>query len=140
MIIGINPGSSGGIAWLVAGRAYTCKMPSTVADLLEVMPRGTAWIEQVHAMPGQGVTSMFTFGRNLGQIEGVLAALKIPHRYVSPAKWQKEFGLLRKSKAELIRDKKNRHKAEAQRLFPHIKITHAIADALLIAEYGRRQT
>jgi hypothetical protein len=57
--------------------------------------------------------------------------LKIPFEEVSPVKWQKVMGCLSKGD-------KNVTKAAAQRLFPDIKITHAIADALLIAEYGRR--
>jgi hypothetical protein len=62
------------------------------------------------------------------------------HEYVTPQKWQKEFGLIVTGRGLGQDDtaKKNRNKARAQELFPGIKITHAIADALLIAEYGRR--
>lgn len=50
-------------------------------------------IEDVHAMPKQGVTSMFTFGRGLGVVEGVALGAGIPVRYVSPAKWKRALGL-----------------------------------------------
>jgi hypothetical protein len=66
-----------------------------------------------------------------------LIASGVPFEAVTPGKWQKEFGLLAK-KGETKTAKKNRHKARAQELFPDLKITHATADALLIAEYGRR--
>lgn len=60
--------------------------------------------------------------------------------YVSPQKWQRALGLLSKGRGLGQGDtaKKNRNKAKAQELFPGVKVTHAIADALLLAEYGRR--
>ncbi len=81
---------------------------------------------------------MFSFGRNYGFLRGCLHCLKIPFEEVTPAKWQREFSLLRTDKAETNTAKKNRHKAKAQQLFPDTNVTHAIADALLIAEYGLR--
>ena len=82
-------------------------------------------------MPGQGVASSFKFGQGFGHLEMALTASGIPHTYVAPQKWQKELQCLTKGD-------KNVSKARAQQLFPHIKVTHAIADALLIAEYCRR--
>lgn len=55
-------------------------------------------IEQVSAMPGQGVASTFKFGRSLGVAEGVIAAAKIPITYVTPQKWKKQQGLIRRDK------------------------------------------
>ncbi|MCQ9208866.1 MAG: hypothetical protein NG712_05760, partial [Omnitrophica bacterium] len=81
----------------------------------------------------QGVRSAFTFGKNMGWWEGVLVALQIPFQRVYPLKWQ-TFMSCRTG------GNKNISKARAQELFPKIKVTHAIADALLIAEYGRRQS
>lgn len=142
--IGIDPGASGGIALLDDEGAQAWKMPDTekdTQDLFEQLagPFGivTAAIEKVHAMPGQGVTSMFNFGRNYGMLRGLLIANLIPFETVAPQTWQKEFGL-RNSKWTKTK-KKNQHKARAQELFPHIKITHSLADALLIAEHLRRE-
>ena len=56
------------------------------------------FIERVHAMPGQGVTSMFNFGRSLGCIEGVVAAYRIHTKWPTPQAWKKHFGLLKKPK------------------------------------------
>ena len=90
-----------------------------------------ACLEKVHSMPGQGVASSFKFGQGFGHLEMALTAAKIPFTYVTPQKWQKELGCL-------TNGNKNVSKSRAQQLFPHIKCTHAISDALLIAEYCRR--
>ena len=90
-----------------------------------------AYIEKVGATPQMGVVSAFTFGRSYGWLLGVLDALRIPYEFVTPQKWQKAMGCL-------TGGDKNVSKAAAQRLWPSLKITHANADALLIAEYGRR--
>jgi crossover junction endodeoxyribonuclease RuvC len=58
----------------------------------------TVFLEQVGAMPGQGVTSMFSFGRSVGQVEGILGALQMPVRYLSPRSWKKTLGLIGKDK------------------------------------------
>lgn len=148
-IVGIDPGASGGIAILmVNGHPWEWhKMPDTSADLAELLARCNlsherivVYVESVHSSPQMGVSSAFKLGRNVGVIEGVLTALGLRIEYVSPQKWQKEMGCLAKGRtlAGGDREKKNANKAAAQRLFPGIKITHAIADALLIAEYGRR--
>ena len=55
-------------------------------------------VEQVNAMPGQGVTRMFNFGQTFGVIKGICAALKIPIYFVRPSKWKKHFDLIRSSK------------------------------------------
>jgi Holliday junction resolvasome RuvABC endonuclease subunit len=82
-------------------------------------------------MPRQGVSSTFKFGTSYGFLRGVLVALEVPFEAVTPAKWQRSMSCLTKGD-------KNVTKARAQELFPEVKVTHAIADALLIAEYGRR--
>lgn len=144
VILGIDPGASGGIAWInwseSDGRLYGVKahkMPETPRDLAELLDGYTdtyglsAVIERVSSRPGQGVSSTFKFGANFGMLQGVLAALEIPYDLVTPTVWQKAMGCLSGGD-------KNRTKAAAQRLFPSLKITHATADALLLAEYGRR--
>ena len=152
---GIDPGGSGGIAFMNEEKSYVIayKMPATpyefvalikkeislhqnamVVDLSKIEIVRFAFVEKVHSMPKQGVASTFKFGTNFGMIQGVLAALDISHDLVPPGVWQ------RKMKAASGGDK-NVTKAIAQRRFPNAKtpttrgITHAIADALLIAEY-----
>jgi hypothetical protein len=98
-----------------------------------------AILEQVHSFPKEGVASAFKFGANYGMLVMALTAADIRWEPVAPSKWQREFGLVIPGKKKLTdTQKKNLHKAAAQRLFPGLKITHAIADALLIAEWGRR--
>lgn len=144
VFIGIDPGQSGGIA-VVAGDTTVAsliyKMPDTEADLTDLFEKisgmdankinSHTYIEKVHSMPAQGVVSSFKFGYNFGLLVGMLAAHKLPYTFVTPQKWQKELGCMTKGD-------KNVSKKRAQELFPTLKITHAVADALLIAEYGRR--
>jgi len=135
-ILGIDPGASGGIAWISEDGTHVraAKMPDTnhdLANILQEYPSRLAILERVSSRPGQGVSSTFKFGTNFGLIQGVLSALVIPYELVTPTVWQKAMGCLSKGD-------KNVTKAAAQRLFPSLKITHATADALLLAEYGRR--
>ena len=142
--IGIDPGQSGGIAWHEDGEMRVEKMPETISDLWRLIDsivdgwgmiyrlgQTKAYIEQVHSMPGQGVASSFKFGRGYGNLEMALTAANIPFERVTPQKWQKAMGCMTKGD-------KNVSKRKAQELFPSLKITHATADATLIAEYGRR--
>jgi len=143
--IGIDPGTNGGIAWITDGKACVEKMPDTLQDLWELIcditnyPRSTvdgrkykAFIEQVHSSPQMGVKSAFTFGNGFGHLEMALTAAGIPFERVRPQVWQKAMGCMTKGD-------KNVSKRKAQELFPQIKVTHAIADALLIASYGAKQ-
>ena len=142
IIIGVDPGKQGGLAWFQE-TMEAMKMPATETDLSDLLKhlkwaRGShAYLEKVHAMPGQGVTSMFTFGQGYGFLRGCLIAHGIPFDDVTPQRWQKSFSLKRK-KDEPPTAWKNRIKAKAQQLFPHLKVTLMTADALLICEYGRR--
>lgn len=145
-VIGIDPGGSGGIAVIYPDRVEAFKMPATerdIFDLLKVVPtrspdnRRDAYIEKVNAMPGQGVTSMFRFGMSYGGLRMAVIAAGLRLVEVPPGVWQKPFRLPTQKKAGNTA-KKNAHKARAQELFPGLKITHATADALLIAEFGRR--
>lgn len=146
MILGIDPGKSGGFCLMdddgnVLGKL---KQPETDAECFFEMSVALDWanddghkltavIEKVHAMPQQGVTSTFTFGRNFGFLHGVLTALKIPVIEVTPQRWQKELGCMSKGD-------KNVTKQKAQQLFPDHKFTHATADATLIAYWGVLQS
>ena len=136
--IGIDPGISGGIAAIGENGLVVIakKMPETERDVCDFLSNfdshSFAFIESVHAMPKQGVSSTFKFGRNYGFLRGVLIALQIPFQEVSPAVWQRKMECL-------SHGDKNITKARAQQLFPNVTVTHAVADALLIAEHGRRE-
>jgi len=137
-IIGIDPGKSGSIVVNRAGDCYTASLGKMTEQdvatwLADHYAAGVdfAYIERVSSSPQMGVKSAFTFGQSYGFLRGCLIAMNIPFEEVSPAKWQRALGCLSKGD-------KNVTKAKAQQLFPGIKVTHAIADALLIAEYGRR--
>ncbi len=143
--IGVDPGASGAIAWIdERGKSCVEKMPDTLQDLWELIrditnfPRSTidgrkykAYIEQVSSSPQMGVVSAFSFGRGYGNLEMALTAAGIPFERVRPQVWQKALNCLTKGS-------KNVTKQRAQELFPNIKCTHAVSDALLIAEYGKR--
>lgn len=117
------------------------KMPATERDLWDLFcnfPHPiTAVIERVHAMPKQGVRSVWTFGQNYGMLRAFLIAQGITFDEVLPRKWQQSLGLTRK-KTESPTQWKNRLKAKAQQLFPSLHVTLATADALLIVECLRR--
>lgn len=93
----------------------------------------TAVIEQVGAMPGQGVTSMFSFGENFGWWQGLLNGLGVPFQRVRPQEWQKGLAGLQKLKGA---DRKRRLKSLAAEQFPNAKPTLATADALLIGAWA----
>jgi Holliday junction resolvasome RuvABC endonuclease subunit len=137
-IIGVDAGKNGGIAWITNGRACVEKMPDTLQDLWElfrdIASEGNcrAYLEQVHSSPQMGVKSAFTFGNGFGHLEMALTAAGIPFERVRPQVWQKAMGCMTKGD-------KNVSKRKAQELFPSMKVTHATADALLIASYGAKQ-
>ena len=142
--LGIDPGANGGMAVIfshdVDAYSFASMSMYQISDFLEDVSERNPYtlIENVHSMPGQGVASSFTFGHGFGMLEGFLIGAGIPYDRVTPQKWQKDFGLY-KLPDETKTAKKNRHKELAQKLFPTLKVTHATADALLIAEYCRRQ-
>ena len=90
-------------------------------------------IEQVSAMPGQGVTSMFNFGQSFGVLKGICSAMQLSMQFVRPAKWKKYFGLI---KAE-----KDASRTKVIEIFPYIssklsrKKDSNKADAILIASF-----
>jgi hypothetical protein len=141
--IGIDPGKNGGIAWIADGKACVEKMPETLQDLWELivsisLNAGTggigvrAYLEQVASSPQMGVKSAFSFGQGFGHLEMALTAAGIPFERVRPQVWQKALGCM-------TGGDKNITKRRAQELFPGHKISHATADALLIAYYGSKQ-
>ena len=90
-------------------------------------------VEQVSAMPGQGVTSMFNFGQSFGILKGICAAMQLPMYFVRPAKWKKYFNL--------IKTEKEASRTKAIEIFPQIssklskKKDNNKADAILIASF-----
>ena len=97
------------------------------------IPNINVVVEQVSAMPGQGVTSMFNFGQSFGVIKGICAAMQLPIFFVRPAKWKKHF--------ELINTQKDASRTKAIQMFPKIssllskKKDSNKADAILIASF-----
>lgn len=146
MLCGIDPGASGAIAWLddfghlIAVRDLPVTkgeglMPSVLAEWLREPNRLPvhAFVERVAARPGAGVSGMFNFGRDYGQILGVMAALGVPVTLVTPSKWK---GSLR------IPADKSASRARAAQLWPGLAGTFARvrddgrAEAALIGLYG----
>jgi crossover junction endodeoxyribonuclease RuvC len=144
-VIGIDPGISGAIAvfdWYTQSLVEVVDMPTLEVDsgktkkrhisavslcnYLTLFSNAHVVIEKVGAMPGQGVSSMFNFGRSAGIIEGVVAAMHFPSTYVTPAAWTKAVGRaagkdasrmrameLFPSKAELFKRAKDDGRADA---------------------------
>lgn len=139
-ILGIDPGSAGGIAVIVDGELVECiAMPQTEHDINEIFERHSdaklAYLEQVHSMPKQGVASTFKFGQNYGFLRGLLVANKITFLDITPNVWQKTLGI-KAVKDEPKTAHKNRLKGYAQQMFPRQKFTLKNCDAALIAWYG----
>lgn len=137
---GLDPGQSGGIGAIWDdGKPFLtqCRFDGTehdVIDWLKSFDLGNcrAVLEKVGAMPKQGVSSTFKFGSQFGFCRGVLTSLEIPFKLATPQKWQGVMGCR-------TGGNKNISKAEAQRRWPQLKITHRNADCLLLAEYCRTE-
>ena len=143
-VIGCDPGKTGGLALLsAAGQALAVTaMPEIDADLFAWVTLARkrakddgdmirAWVERVHASPQMGVTSAFTFGEQNGRLKMALRAAGVNYELVPPAVWQLALNCRTAGNKAVTR-------SFAAALFPSSKVTHATADALLIAEYGRR--
>ena len=152
IIIGIDPGISGAISILenkkilevydtptmIDGKKNKRQINSAqVTNIIKERQKNNneviVVVEQVNAMPGQGVTSMFNFGQSFGVIKGICSAMQLSIHFVRPAKWKKYFNLL-KTEKEASRSK-------AIEIFPYIstklsrKKDSNKADAILIASY-----
>jgi hypothetical protein len=148
-IIAIDPGKQGGVAVWSRGKIHAHALPESEAERLALLReiRDAATIEglepvcvleQVGGYVGRGQpgSAMFRFGEGFGFLKGTLQTLGIPLELVPPQRWQKWFGLGTASRCASPREWKNKLKDEAQRRFPHLKVTHAIGDALLILEWA----
>ena len=145
-ICGIDPGKQGGLAFKDGNKVQavsfsTLTQPEIAHKLREFMPE-KVYLEKAQPMrkPAkkgkkdvpQGVVSAFTYGEGFGHLKGVLDTLGIPYELITPRTWQTALNCL-------TGGDKNVTKTKAQQLFPMVpKITHYIADALLIMEYGCR--
>ena len=154
LIIGIDPGISGAICFFEDGQVREILEMPTMADgkknkrqvngpqiYNEILSRTTKFskkdifvvIEQVSAMPGQGVTSMFNFGQSFGVLKGICSAMQLSMHFVRPAKWKKYFGL--------IKTEKDASRTKVIEIFPYIsgqlsrKKDSNKADAILIASF-----
>ena len=153
LIIGIDPGISGSICFFKDGRILdVIEMPvMTEGKKNKKQVNGSqiyneflkrinkkedeirVVIEQVSAMPGQGVTSMFNFGQSFGILKGICSAMQLPMFFVRPAKWKKYFNL--------INSQKDASRARAIEIFPYFstqlskKKDSNKADAILIASF-----
>lgn len=138
--IGIDPGMGGGIAFIDSDDnsfAFNCppnprEMSYLLKDMLMDNVEHECIIEHVHAFPHDGRSSVFKFGRNLGQWEGVLCSLEVSYITVTPYVWQKYYGT---PKFEEKAKRKRWLKALASEKFPQIKTTFKVSDAVLIANY-----
>ena len=154
IIVGIDPGIAGAICFFSDGKVIDVIDMPTMAEgkknkrqvngrqmYNELSSRIKAYktqninviVEQVSAMPGQGVTSMFNFGQSFGVIKGICAAMQLPIFFVRPMKWKKHF--------ELINSQKDASRTKAIEMFPKIssilskKKDSNKADAILIASF-----
>lgn len=151
LVLGIDPGKNGGIAVLdMSGNVVSIsKMPETPQDILDYLRKycgrelfgseAVCYMEQVgQGMPGQSSKATATFARHCGHLDMALLALGIKTNTVTPNKWEKIYQLGKSGDVPKA-VWKNRLKAKAQQLFPKEKITLAVCDAILLAEYGRKQ-
>lgn len=145
--IGVDVGAKGGMAAIDENNQIIMILPMRRENLVEfaneLKSRNEpmiACIEKVGAMPNQGVTSMFSFGKSAGFIEGVFESFKIPYELITPQKWKKEFGLINKDKNGSINICKN--------LFPEVNLlptsrcrkeSDGLAESLLMAMYAKRR-
>lgn len=144
--VGIDPGKSGAIAIIDEDGIeelenydlylYRKILIEKIVHLSK--SQYSVYVENVHAMPGQGVTSMFHFGENFGKILGLLVGLGIEYQLVFPAQWKKSMGVTSDKQTSI--DKACELYFEPPLLrTPRSKVPdNNRAEALLIAEYARR--
>lgn len=143
-VAGVDPGKSGAIALLSPdSEVIDCATMDDLSELYRVLNHcqlldAYVWVEKVHAMPKQGVVSMFNFGAYYGMVQGALGVLGVRWELVLPRAWMRGLGIPPKKKTETRPQFKRRLREEARRRFPKEKVTLATADALLIAEQCRR--
>ena len=154
--IGIDPGKKGAVAFITEHGESVHDMPLDadgridaqgllilITSKVAAAQSSMCFLEKSQAMPGQGVTSTFNYGAGYGAIRASLQIACIPFQEIHPMKWKKEFALIKKEKADSV--------AVARQLFPNAPLVRekrgggemmldGRAEALLLAEYCRRQT
>lgn len=147
LIIGIDPGAHGAIAALRTGGSVAAlvNMPDTPSDIFQTLKDITTtadcvcYLEDVgHGMPGQSSSATAKFARHNGHLEMALIALGLRIVKVRPQRWERALSIGKSTDFQKT-EWKRRLKQKAQELFPTQKVTLLNADALLIAEYGRKQ-
>ena len=152
IIIGIDPWLSGAIAILKNDKVIkliempvmaegkknkrqlnNAQLANILREIIENHQEISVVVEQVNAMPGQGVTSMFNFGQSFGILKGVCSAMNLSMHFVRPVKWKKYFNLINSSK--------DASRTKAIEIFPYFSVNLSKkkdankADAILIASY-----
>ena len=154
LIIGMDPGISGAICFFENGEVKEIidipnmadgkknkrqingpQVYNEISSRIKNIPKKeiVVVIEQVSAMPGQGVTSMFNFGQSFGVLKGICSAMQLSMRFIRPAKWKKYFGL--------IKTEKDASRTKVIEIFPYIssqlsrKKDSNKADAILISSF-----
>ncbi len=152
IIIGIDPGLSGALAFLEGKKVLkvidmpvmsdgkknkkqlnSALLASFIKENIKDHANISVVVEQVNAMPGQGVTSMFNFGQTFGAIKGICATLELPIYLIRPSKWKKHF--------DLINSSKDASRTKVIEMYPHLskelskKKDVNKSDAILIARY-----
>ncbi len=145
--VGIDPGKSGAIAIINEGDIevvenfdldlYRRVLVEKIVHLDRKQYK--VFIEDVHAMPGQGVTSMFHFGENFGQICGLLTGLGIQYEKVTPAKWKKCLGVTSDKQTSINKAMELFYEPPLLRTSRSKVPDNNRAEALLISEYARLQ-
>jgi len=151
IIVAVDPGQSGGIAWVSNDEVNADKMSETLHDLsnfFSIFERTHTfvWVENVgQYRPGNSGPAAAKFASHCGEIRGVLAALRIPFDKVTPAKWEHwligkpnypkiTIGIQGNTRKQILAkrktERKRKIKEKVQSLYPHLKITLATADAL----------
>ena len=152
IIIGVDPGINGAISivenkkildvydtpTMIDGKKNkrqinSAQVSNIFKERLNLNKEVIVVVEQVNAMPGQGVTSMFNFGQSFGVIKGICAALNIPIHFVRPAKWKKHFNLIKTNKDASRTKVIESYPKISSKL--HRKKDSNRADAILIALY-----
>jgi len=151
-IFGIDPGIAGAIAILDGNEIIdvldlptmsegkknkkqlnSAHLSQYISNNILDINKSVVVVEQVNAMPGQGVTSMFNFGQTFGAIKGISATLKLPIFFARPSKWKKHFELINSSKDASRTKVIEMYPSFAEKLSKKKDVNKS--DAILIARY-----
>jgi hypothetical protein len=157
-IVAIDPGASGGIAWCVPGQKPCCvPMPQTEGDLIAQIKlvKGHSFKHGIYTVPAEStifyledlvrfmgktpMSHMAVYASNWGLIKGAIMYSGSPLHIVTPKAWMKSLGVGVPDRDRPRTEWKNKLKARAQQLYPHLEITLKTADALLLLEYAIKE-